>query len=71
MEKEKTKYEEEMHLKIASLKNLQLDNFIEGAYVDAVDDSKQWCLAEIVSRSNDMVKVHFEGWSNKYDEVSL
>lgn len=55
--------------KLKDLKNLNLDPFQVGNYVDVIDDTKTWCLGEIVERKGDTVKVHFDGWSSKYDEV--
>lgn len=57
--------------KVPQLKNLQIDNFHEGNFVDAVDETKLWCVGQIVSRNGDKVIVHFEGWSSKFDEVSF
>ena len=45
-----------------------LDTFKVGNYVDVMDDSKNWCVGEIIERVGDTVLVHFEGCSNKYDE---
>ena len=55
--------------KIPKLKTLSINNFYEGNYIDSLDEAKTWCLAEIVMRNNDFVKVHYEGWSSKFDEV--
>jgi len=55
--------------KLTKLKNLNIDNFKEGTYVDSLDEAKTWCIAEIIVRNGDLVKVHYEGWSSKFDEV--
>ena len=60
---------ENMKNKINLLKNLNIDNFKPGLYVDALDDTKAWCIAHIIERKGDFIKVHYEGWSNKFDEV--
>lgn len=39
-------------------------------YVDLYD-KKQWCVAEIQSRAEDTVAVHYEAWNRKYDEPFL
>lgn len=53
---------------IPMLSSLNLDPFIVGNYIDAVDETKQWCVAEILERQGDNVLIHFEGWSSKLDE---
>jgi hypothetical protein len=42
-------------------------------YVDAKDGLNNWCVGEIkdINRQEQTMKVHFEGWGNRYDEVSL
>jgi hypothetical protein len=55
---------------IPELKNINsLDYYQKGEFVDAQDDTKNWLVGEIVERSDDKIKVHFEGWSSKYDET--
>eukprot|EP00826_Nyctotherus_ovalis_P005218 TRINITY_DN11170_c0_g2_i13.p1 TRINITY_DN11170_c0_g2~~TRINITY_DN11170_c0_g2_i13.p1 ORF type:complete len:284 (-),score=59.79 TRINITY_DN11170_c0_g2_i13:218-1045(-) len=39
-------------------------------YVDLYD-KKQWCMAEILSHTEDTISVRYEGWSRKYDEPFL
>ncbi len=53
---------------IAELKSFNVDTYQKGKYVDAIDEAKNWCVAEVVERSDDKIKIHFEGWSNKHDE---
>jgi len=60
---------EQINEKISKLKNLSIDNFYVGNYVDSLDEAKTWCLGEIMMRNGDVVKVHYEGWSSKFDEV--
>jgi len=42
-----------------------------GHYIDAKDTVNHWCVAEVCDIDNDknMIKIHFEGWTNRYDEV--
>src|SRR5690242_16964625 len=55
---------------IPELKNINsLDHYQKGEYCDAQDDTKSWLVGEIVERTDDKIKVHFEGWSSKYDET--
>jgi len=54
--------------KLASeIKKTNLDNYKIGNYCDALDETKNWCVGEIIDRQNDQLKVHFEGWSSKHD----
>lgn len=48
--------------------DLQVD-----AYVDAKDTVNHWCAAIVadVDESKNAYKIHFEGWTTRYDEVSL
>ncbi len=62
---------EDIEKKINQLKTLNIDNFQSGLYVDILDDTKNWCSAQIIARNGDTVKIHFDGWSSKYDEVRL
>jgi hypothetical protein len=60
---------ENINEKTIKLKIQHLDNFNPGKYVDALDDAKTWCIAEIIQRKGNNIIVHYEGWSSKYDEV--
>lgn len=60
---------EQINEKISKIKNISIDNFHVGNYVDSLDEAKTWCLAEITMRNGDVVRVHYEGWSSKFDEV--
>lgn len=44
---------------------------IKGAYIDAKDTTGKWCLSQVVERddSDDTIKLNFDGWSHKWDEV--
>ena len=41
-------------------------------FLDVKDTVNHWCVGQIVDidEEKNMVKVHFEGWSSRYDEVS-
>ena len=41
-------------------------------YIDVKDSVDHWCVGQIVDidEEKNLVKVHFEGWSTRYDEVS-
>ena len=51
-----------------SLKSSSLDFFIQGSYCDAIDETKKWCIAEIIERNGDEVIIHFEGWSDNHNK---
>lgn len=53
------------------LKKTNIDNYKVGNYCDALDETKNWCVGEVVDRQNDLLKVHFEGWSSKHDITVL
>jgi hypothetical protein len=54
----------------AELKRVLTEDFYQkGLFIDAMDDVKNWCVGEIIERIDDKLKVHFEGWSNKFDET--
>ena len=40
-------------------------------YIDAKDTLNKWCVAQIVDVDDihNTVKLHFEGWAARYDEV--
>lgn len=50
------------------IQDLQLDS-----YVDAKDTVNHWCVAQIcdIDEEKNLVKIHFDGWTNRYDEVSI
>ena len=40
----------------------------EGDFIDAVDSVNKWCLATVLKPlSESFVRVHFDGWSQKWD----
>ena len=48
-----------------------IDYYLKNTYIDCKDSVNNWCLGKILERSNDnrTIKVNFEGWSHKWDEV--
>ena len=55
--------------KLKNIRNLVIEDFEKGFYVDALDENKNWCVAQILERKSDIIKIHYDGWSSKYDEV--
>lgn len=51
----------------SDLKRTNIDNYKIGNYCDALDETKNWCVGEVLDRQNDQLKIHFEGWSSKHD----
>ena len=51
-------------------KHNYFDNFNEGRYIDAQDTVNTWCLGQIVEVDQRIIKVHYDGWSSKWDMVS-
>ena len=50
-----------------------LDSYQKNTYVDCKDSINSWCVAKILERCDDdcTLKINFEGWSHKWDEVKL
>ncbi len=42
---------------------------VKGAYVDAKDLVNNWCVALIIERNGNFVKINYDGWPHKWDEV--
>lgn len=42
-------------------------------YIDTKDTVNHWCVGEVIdiNDENNQVKIHFEGWTTRYDEVSM
>ena len=38
-----------------------------GDHIDAVDSIQKWCLGEVVAKDETAVRIHFDGWSSKWD----
>jgi len=47
-------------------RTLQIGNFI-----DAKDSTDEWNVAQIISMDAGYLRIHYDGWSEKYDEVFL
>ncbi len=57
-------------LKLKQLKQINFpDLFIKGNFCDAMDETKNWCVAEVIEKNENIIKIHFEGWSAKHDEI--
>ena len=60
----------DLEKKVEQLKTININELYQkGKYCDAMDETKLWCVAEIIEKDGDKIKIHFEGWSNKHDEV--
>jgi hypothetical protein len=48
-------------------------SFELGQYLDVKDTSNQWRVAEVIDMKDKgyKIQVRFEGWSDRYDEVSI
>jgi len=42
-------------------------------YIDAKDTINTWCVAQIIEHdlANERITIHFDGWSDRYNEVSF
>ena len=63
-----------MEQKLLDAKNYNFNNdFIVDSYIDAKDTLSKWCVAQIIEidEANNSVRLHFEGWATRYDEVKL
>ena len=60
----------ENKLQLAKSYNFLSDLSINN-YVDCKDTVNHWCVGEICDIDNEknQIKVHFEGWTPRYDEV--
>jgi hypothetical protein len=66
------KQKKEIDQYIEEAKAYKISNYFKkGFYLDVKDDFN-WCVAQIVDLNleRDIMVVHFDNWSNKYDEVS-
>ncbi len=50
-----------------------IDDYQENYYLDCKDSVNAWCLARIIERCDhdQTLKINFDGWSHKWDEVSF
>ena len=46
--------------KLNDLKTIQIDNYFVGNFCDALDLNKQWCVAEVIDRQDDKIKIHWK-----------
>lgn len=57
-----------------SLKSLKSyiphEYYVENSYVDAMDSYSTWRVGKIMEVKDKIVKVNFDGWSHKWDEVN-
>lgn len=44
---------------------------IQNSYIDAIDSNGCWRIAKILKKTGDIIKVTFEGWSHRWDEVCV
>ena len=42
-----------------------------GTFLDIKDTTGNWCLAQVIKKVGDIIRVHYDGWSDKYDEVRI
>ena len=47
------------------------DYYEENRYIDAQDTVNSWCLGQIVQVDNKSLNIHFDGWSSRWDIVSI
>lgn len=52
-------------------KHNHYENFNEGRFIDAQDTVNTWCLGKIVEVDQRLLRIHYDGWSSKWDIVSL
>lgn len=52
-------------------KPYKLSNYlIQNSFIDALDSNGCWRIARIIKKTGDLIKVTFEGWSHRWDEVN-
>ena len=39
----------------------------DNEFIDAMDTVQKWCLAQVISRDENGVRIHFDGWSTRHD----
>lgn len=42
---------------------------IQNSFIDALDANGCWRIARVLKKTGDLIKVTFEGWSHRWDEV--
>jgi len=58
---------EDKQLALKNYWNAPWREYQAGDCVDAVDTVQKWCLATVVSKEESGARVHFDGWSSKWD----
>ena len=70
---EKSGVEQSKHIQILEsikAKPYNITNYlIQNSFIDAIDANGSWRIAKIIKRTGDIIKVTFEGWSHRWDEV--
>ena len=51
-------------------KHNQYENYDLERFIDAQDSVNTWCLGQISEVDQRTVRIHFDGWSTKWDIVS-
>jgi hypothetical protein len=64
------------YLTYESLEKIAIENkpkilniYEVGNFCDALDETKNYCVGEIIENKGDQYKIHFEGWSSKHDII--
>lgn len=47
------------------------NHFLIDSYVDVYDSYSTWRVAKILEVTGEHIKVNFDGWAHKWDEVKL
>lgn len=53
------------------VKDFNLFHYLyKGAYIDAMDTTNKYLVAQITEKDENFLSVNFDGWSHKFDQVS-
>lgn len=49
-----------------------IDYYLKDTFIDCKDSVNSWCLGRIIDRNDKerILNINFDGWSNKWNEVS-
>lgn len=47
------------------------EKYDDGRFIDAQDSVNTWCLGQITEVEGKNIRIHFDGWSTKWDVVSI
>ena len=47
------------------------EKYDDGRFIDAQDTVNTWCLGQITEVDQRNIRIHFDGWSPKWDVVSF